>query len=159
METMKGIWRFGVMALIATAAMAQNSGLNYSSTSQLHQMAAKLKQQESIRTTGSAAETLEKYPNHFTMLTVRTASGGAEVHEHYADLFWVIDGNATLITGGTVLNPRSAGSDETRGTAISGGDRQKLSKGDVVHISPNTPHQLLISKGHSFTYFVVKVME
>jgi mannose-6-phosphate isomerase-like protein (cupin superfamily) len=122
-------------------------------------MAEKLKQQNSIRTTGSAAETLEKYPNHFTMLTVRTASGGAEVHEHYADLFWVIDGDATLITGGTVLNPTGAGSGETRGTELTGGSRQKLSKGDVVHISPNTPHQLLITKGHNFTYFVVKVKE
>ncbi len=155
---MKKIWGLFVMTITA-AAMAQSGGVNYYSAFQLQQMAQKLEQQESLRTTGSAGETLDKYPGHFTMLTVRTASGGAEVHEHYADIFFVVDGEATLTTGGTVLNPASAGPGETRGTAVQGGVRQKLGKGDVVHISPKTPHQLSISEGHSFTYFVVKVKE
>jgi mannose-6-phosphate isomerase-like protein (cupin superfamily) len=127
------------------------------SAEQLVQMAHKLEQQESLRTTGTAGETLENYPGHFTMLTVRTASGGAELHEHYSDLFFIVDGEATLTTGGTVLNPSSVGSGETRGTAVEGGVQRKLNKGDVVHISPNTPHQVSITKGHSITYFVAKV--
>ncbi len=149
------------MALSTSVAIAQSGGLNYYSASDLHQMAHKLQERDSLRlrTTGVVTETLEKYPDHFTMLTVRTTSGGAELHEHYADIFLVVDGDATLITGGTVLNPKSAAPGETSGTAVEGGARQKLGKGDVVHISPNTPHQLLISKGHSFTYFVVKVKE
>jgi quercetin dioxygenase-like cupin family protein len=46
-----------------------------------------------------------------------------------------------------------------RGTGIEGGTKQKLSLGDVIHIQPNTPHQMLIAPGHSITYFVVKVTE
>jgi mannose-6-phosphate isomerase-like protein (cupin superfamily) len=156
---MRKIWGLFVMTSIAATALAQSGGLNHYSASQLQQMAHKLEQQEGLRTTGSASETLEKYSDHSTMLTVRTASGGAEVHGHYADIFFVVDGEATLTTGGAVLNPTNAGPGETRGTAVQGGVQQKLAKGDVVHISANTPHQLSIPKGHSFTYFVVKIKE
>lgn len=93
------------------------------------------------------------------MLTVRNASGGAEVHEHYADIFFVVDGEATLTSGGTVVDPKTTAPGEIRGNSVSGGVQQKLGKGDVIHISPNTPHQLTIAKGKSFTYFVVKVKE
>ncbi len=153
------------MTLITAGAIAQSSKLDHQpehgsdhySASQLQQMAQKLMQQESLRTSGSVGETLEKYSNHYTMLTLRTASGGAEVHEHYSDIFVVVDGTATLITGGTVINPTIASPGETRGTEVQGGTPKKLAKGDVVHISPNVPHQLLIAKGKRFTYFVVKI--
>ncbi len=156
---MRKIWGIIIMTVISTAAMAQSGGADVYSSSQLHKMAQKLEQQDNLRTTGAAGETLEKYPGHFTMLTVRTASGGAELHEHYVDIFFVVDGEATLTTGGKIQNPTSAGQGETRGTAIEGGVQRKLAKGDVVHISSNTPHQVSLSKGNSFTYFVVKVRE
>lgn len=156
---MKLIWGMVFMALTATATLAQGGGVNHYSAAQLQQMAHKLEQQESFRTTGSAGETLDKYPGSFTMLTVRGVSGGAEVHEHYADIFFIVDGEATLTTGGTVVDPKTTAPGEIRGSAVSGGVRQKLGKGDVVHISPNTPHQLSIAKGKSLTYFVVKVKE
>lgn len=156
---MRLIWGMVVMALTATTAMAQGGGVNHYSTAELQQMAHKLEQQESFRTTGSAGETLDKYPGSFTMLTVRNASGGAEVHEHYADIFFVVDGEATLTSGGTVVDPKTTAPGEIRGNSVSGGVQQKLGKGDVIHISPNTPHQLTIAKGKSFTYFVVKVKE
>jgi quercetin dioxygenase-like cupin family protein len=44
-----------------------------------------------------------------------------------------------------------------RGTGIEGGQSQKLGVGDIVHIAPNTPHQLKLAPGKTFTYFVVKV--
>ena len=93
------------------------------------------------------------------MLSVRNKTGGAELHEHYADIFFVVDGEATLTSGGTMVEPKTTEPGEIRGSAVSGGVLQKLGKGDVVHISPNTPHQLSIPEGKSFTYFVVKVKE
>ncbi|MGO8718549.1 MAG: cupin domain-containing protein [Acidobacteriaceae bacterium] len=156
---MKLIWGMVFMALTATAALAQGGGVNHYSAAELQQMAHKLEQQESYRTTGSAGETLDKYPGSFTMLTVRGISGGAEMHEHYADIFFIVAGEATLTTGGTVIDPKTTAPGEIRGSGVSGGVRQKLGKGDVVHISPNMPHQLSIAKGTSLTYFVVKVKE
>ena len=156
---MRKIWGLVMMTAISTAVLAQSSGVQVYTTTQLHTMAQKLEQQESMRTGGIAGETLENYPGHFTQLTVRDASGGAEMHEHYADIFFVASGEATLTTGGTILHAKSIGPGETRGTGIQGGVERKLAKGDVVHISPNTPHQLSLPKGKSFTYFVVKVHE
>ncbi len=156
---MRTLWGLLVVAAFAAAGMAQSGNVNYYSAFQLQQMAHKLEQQETLRSAGTGSKTLDNYTSDYTMLMVRTSSGGAEVHEHYADIFFVLDGEATLRTGGKVLNPASAGPGETRGTAVQGGAQQRLAKGDVVHISPKTPHQLLISSGHSLSYFVVKVKE
>jgi len=153
------IWGVAGMALSAGAALAQSGGVNYYSSSQLQNMVQALQQQVRSTADGSAGETLEKYPNHFTMLTVRTTSGGAELHEDFADIFVVLDGDALLTTGGTMLNPKNIGPGETRGTAVEDGVQHKLAKGDIVHISANTPHQLTLAPGHSLSYFVIKVRE
>jgi mannose-6-phosphate isomerase-like protein (cupin superfamily) len=108
---------------------------------------------------GSASETLEKYPRHYTMLAFRSRSGGGEFHEHFADLFTILDGHATLITGGTVVDPNATAPGEIRGSSVKGGTRQELSAGDEVHIPAGTPHQMLVAGGESVTYFVVKIQE
>ena len=156
---MKLIWGIVAMAITTSTALAQAGGVDHYSAVKLKQMAQKLEQQESFRTTGSAFETLDTYPGSFTMLSVRNKTGSSELHEHYADIFFVVDGEATLTSGGTMVEAKTTEPGEVRGSAVSGGVEQKLGKGDVVHIPPNTPHQILISKGKTFTYFVVKVKE
>ncbi|MDE3180214.1 MAG: hypothetical protein KGM47_11230, partial [Acidobacteriota bacterium] len=64
-----------------------------------------------------------------------------------------------LVTGGRLVGSKTVGEGELRGASIAGGHRQELAKGDIVHISPNTPHQLLLASGKTFTYFVIKVRE
>jgi mannose-6-phosphate isomerase-like protein (cupin superfamily) len=123
-----------------------------------------LKQSEPLRakavaSNGAASETLEKYGVDYTMLSFRSQDGGAELHENFADIFVVIDGSATLLTGGELVSPTSSGPGEMRGTSILHATSTTLAKGDVVHILPNTPHQLLIPKGTTLTYFVIKIKE
>lgn len=108
---------------------------------------------------GNASEKLETYPHHFTMLAFRNRSGGGEVHQNYADVFYIVDGNATLVTGGDVVEPKSTGPGETLGTSVKGGSRQELKAGDMVHIPAAMPHQMLLDPGHTVTYFVIKVEE
>lgn len=108
---------------------------------------------------GSSSETVQEYPQHFTMLSFRGRSGEAEVHENHADIFFVLDGRATLVTGGAVSAPRSAGPGETRGDAIEGGAAQELRAGDVAHVPAGLPHQMLLSGEKTLTCFVVKVLE
>jgi mannose-6-phosphate isomerase-like protein (cupin superfamily) len=55
---------------------------------------------------GSASETLKEYPRHCTMLSFRSRDGEAEAHENFADVFYVLEGRATLVTGGTVVGAR-----------------------------------------------------
>ncbi|WP_158792620.1 hypothetical protein [Granulicella sp. L60] len=106
---------------------------------------------------GIASATLEKYPGHYTMLTVRTKSGGAEMHAEWSDIFYVLDGEATEITGGTIVDPTQSAAGETRGTRVEGGTSTPMRKGDVIHISPNTPHQIILAPGKTFSYYVIKV--
>ena len=100
---------------------------------------------------------LQRYSNHYTMVAHREATGSSEVHEHEADIFVVESGNATIVTGGKMLNAHTQKAGEIRGTSIEGGERHPLGPGDIVHIPAGVPHQLLIGKGQPFTYFVVKV--
>lgn len=108
---------------------------------------------------GSASETLEKYPRHYTMLAFRSRNGGGELHQHFADIFTLLDGHATLITGGEVAEPKTTAPGEIRGASVKGGSRQELHMGDEVHIPAGTPHQMLVAPGDTVTYFVVKVQE
>ena len=108
---------------------------------------------------GSASETLEKYPHHYTMLAFRGRNGGGEIHQNFADMFTILDGHATLITGGEVINTKTTAPGEIRGSSVRGGARQELKGGDVVHIPAGTPHQMLVAEGKSVTYFVVKIEE
>lgn len=64
----------------------------------------------------------------------------AEVHEKEADLFYVIDGSATLVTGGTVVDGRLTGPGQIRGSKVDGGVRHHLGKGDVMWVPAGVPH-------------------
>jgi mannose-6-phosphate isomerase-like protein (cupin superfamily) len=108
---------------------------------------------------GSSGATLGDFQSHAIKLSVRTSSGGAEIHAHFDDIFLVTGGSATLITGGRILQPQTSPDGETKGTAIEGGTRQEIHEGDVVHISAGIPHQLLITPGVTYRSIVVKVKE
>ncbi len=108
---------------------------------------------------GSASETLKEYPQHFVMLSFRSRSGDVEVHERFADLFVVLSGAATLVTGGTVAGARIVAPGETRGVSIEGGTPQKLRPGDVAHVPAGTPHQTLLGGDDTITCLVMKVEE
>jgi mannose-6-phosphate isomerase-like protein (cupin superfamily) len=104
-----------------------------------------------------ATEILGRYPNSLSMIAHREGDGEAELHETMADFFVVENGEATLVTGGEVSGAHTTQPHEIRGPSIKGGERRKISMGDIVHIPAGVPHQLLIAKGSLFTYFVVKV--
>ena len=108
---------------------------------------------------GSASESLRDYPQHTAMLSFRSRSGEAEIHEKFADLFIILAGAATLITGGAISGARSIAPGETRGDFIEGGAIQPLRSGEVVHIPAGTPHQMLLSGDQTIAYFILKQQE
>jgi len=99
---------------------------------------------------------LERHLNPINILAVRTKSGQAELHSASADTFFVIQGHATLVTGGTIINPH--GKEEVRGDSVLHGVSVELRTGDVVHIPVDTPHQLLLDGSASFVYVLVKTL-
>ena len=144
--------------LLTIGASAQTTKADHWSHAQLMARAQHLRQL-AAKNGGTAFETLTKYPNHYTMLSFRDSDGGAEEHEKAADFFYIVDGQATVVTGGEVVDPKTTAPDEIRGASVKGGTRQEVKVGDVVHIPAGMPHQMLLAKGQSVTYFVVKVEE
>lgn len=111
------------------------------------------------KTKGSSGAKLGDYGSHAIQLSIRTSSGGAEVHAHFDDIFVVTDGKATLITGGTVIDPKTGKDGETKGRGIRSGTSRTITKGDIVNIPAGTPHQLVIAPGTIYASIVIKVKE
>jgi len=88
------------------------------------------------------------------------------VHFKLSEVYHVMKGSGTLVTGGTVVNPktRAADSIEVRredgpgvtGTAIQGGVNHQLKEGDVIVIPAGTPHWFSKING-SIVYLVIRI--
>jgi len=144
--------------LFALGAHSQTMKTDHWSSAQLLERAQHLREL-AAQHDGSASETLEKYPRHYTMLSFRSHDGGGERHENFADMFVILEGHATLLTGGEVADAKTTAPGEIRGSGVKGGTRQELQPGDIVHIPAGTPHQMLVLAGQTITYFVVKTQE
>lgn len=94
--------------------------------------------------------------NYMVHTSKREQAGMAEIHTLDADVIYVLDGTATFITGGTIVDPKTTAPNEIRGTAILNGETRHLKKGDVIIVARNTPHWFQQIDG-TFHYFVVKV--
>lgn len=73
----------------------------------------------------------------------KTIAQEANLHQtKVTEIYYILDGNATLVTGGTLPNPHplSQGSTTLQSNRIEGGTSRKVSKGDVVIIPGRTPH-------------------
>ena len=108
---------------------------------------------------GSAGETLANYVGHYTMLTARSKSGGAELHGHFADFLVVVAGEGTELTGGTIVGRQDAPNGDAKGSKLEGATAHALHKGDVIHIPAGTPHQAIEAPGQSIIIYVIKVEE
>jgi mannose-6-phosphate isomerase-like protein (cupin superfamily) len=147
-----------VVLMSALGAQAQTMQSNHWSKAQLLERAKHL-QELAAKGDGSGSETLEKYPHHYTMLAFRQKSGGGELHQNFADMFVILEGHATVVTGGSVADQKTVSPGEIRGKSVEGGARQEVKAGDVVHIPAGMPHQTLVADGETVTYFVVKAEE
>jgi len=88
----------------------------------------------------------------------REGPGMVEVHTRDTDIAYVLQGSATLVTGGAAVGLKEIGAEELRGTAIEGGETRHLEPGDVVVIPNGTPHWFKQVTA-PFLYYVVKVRQ
>jgi len=94
----------------------------------------------------------DKYMVHASR---REQPGRAEIHTKDADIVYVLEGTATLITGGTAVNAKPTAADELRGDRIDGGQTRQLAKGDVIIVPAGVPHWFK-EVSSPFLYYVVK---
>lgn len=109
--------------------------------------------------TGSAGPLIASFGNLGLMLSVRTASGVGELHQNFDDLMIVEEGRATLVTGGSLVDPKLGANGEVRGTSVQGGTSKTLAVGDVVIVPAGLPHQILLAPGTVYKAMVAKVKE
>ncbi len=88
----------------------------------------------------------------------RVAPGNVELHTQDTDIFYIVEGSATFVTGGNIVDPTTTGPGETRGKATTGGVPHHLTKGDVIVIPKGVPHWFT-EVDSTFLYFVVKVTQ
>jgi mannose-6-phosphate isomerase-like protein (cupin superfamily) len=131
--------------VFAVAAFAQQGGSSgaaamktYASSADVQAMIAKAKAERKDQPL--IAQPILRLAPYNASLEYRAAVGPAAVHEKEAELFYVIEGGGTLVTGGNLVNEKRANAGNLNGTAIEGGMTQKISKGDFAIVPENTPH-------------------
>jgi mannose-6-phosphate isomerase-like protein (cupin superfamily) len=88
----------------------------------------------------------------------RGKAGQVEVHEKETDIIYITDGEATFVTGGTMVGGKSSRAGQWLGTDIQGGESHHLTKGDIVVVPAGTPHWFKeVPSG--IDYFLVKVVK
>jgi mannose-6-phosphate isomerase-like protein (cupin superfamily) len=105
----------------------------------------------------SKAGTFVNTPDYIVQCSHRIEPGVVEVHTKETDVIYVIDGSATFVTGGKVLNVTAANPLQPRGTDIQGGESHQLTKGDVIVVPAGQPHWFKEVPA-SVSYYVVKVL-
>ncbi len=93
--------------------------------------------------------------NYMVHASRRDAAGMAEIHTWETDVIYVLDGSATFVTGGTVVDPKITEPGQVRGREIQGGETRRIAKGDVIIVPNGVPHWFKEVQG-PLVYFVVK---
>lgn len=83
---------------------------------------------------------IAKGADHSVAANRRTGPGKVEVHDKETDIFYVMEGEATLVTGGKMIGGAQSRPDQWLGTDIQGGTAYHLTKGDIVTVPAGTPH-------------------
>jgi glc operon protein GlcG len=86
----------------------------------------------------------------------REGPGVVEVHTRDTDIIYMLEGSATLVTGGTMIDGKNIEPEEIRGKDVRGGESRQITKGDVIIIPDGVPHWFKEVKG-ALNYYVVKV--
>jgi quercetin dioxygenase-like cupin family protein len=102
---------------------------------------------------------LTRTPTSVAAVLHRARTGEAELHEEMGDYIIVRAGTGKLLVGGELVNSRNTGKGEYAAESIRGGEVHSLAPGDVVHVPPKTPHQVVLAPGEFITYLLIKAAE
>jgi mannose-6-phosphate isomerase-like protein (cupin superfamily) len=135
------------LILVATAAFAQQSAeeksvpkaKTFASAADIQALIAKAKSERKEGQANVPERILQLTPYNVN-LDYRASVGPATVHEREAELFYVLDGTATMVIGGKLVDEARTNPTTLKGTAIEGGVSHDIARGDVIIVPENTPH-------------------
>ena len=81
-------------------------------------------------------------------------TAAAELHDASDDVYYVLEGTATLTLGGRLDAPKEIEPGEWRSPSINGGQTFQISKGDLIVVPRGTPHQ---RTGKDFSMILIKI--
>jgi glc operon protein GlcG len=94
--------------------------------------------------------------NYMVHASHRDKPGMVEIHELDTDIVYVLEGTATVVTGGASVGTNTVAPHELRGTSMTGGETRQVVPGDVIIIPNGVPHWFK-EVSAPFNYYVVKV--
>jgi mannose-6-phosphate isomerase-like protein (cupin superfamily) len=84
------------------------------------------------------------------------SGAAAELHDASDDVYYVLDGSATLLLGGKLEDPKETDPGEWRSPRIIDGKTIEIKKGDLVIVPRGTPHQRSTAN-KDFSMILIKV--
>ena len=91
------------------------------------------------------------------VLAQRREAGLVEYHEHTNHVFIMVEGEATMVVGGTMVEAKRTAPDQMRAPSLQGGTTYHLSKGDVITIPAKTPHWFKEVPTKTVAYYAVNI--
>ena len=91
------------------------------------------------------------------VLAQRRQAGEVEYHDRTNHVFVMVEGEATLVVGGTMVNPRRTAPDQMRAPSAEGGTTYHMTKGDVITIPAKTPHWFKEVPTKTVAYYAVNI--
>jgi len=92
---------------------------------------------------------------------------GALIHEKITEVYQILSGDGTFVTGGTLVNPKESAADSEivkvlagpsiSGSAIQVGVSRKVGPGDIIVVPPNTAHGFSEITSDQIVYSVIRV--
>ena len=133
----------GAAAFESATTSAANAAVAYFATAQVKKAFEK-------------GMSLIEVANYKVHASHRNAPGVVEVHTRDTDIIYILEGSATLVTGGTLIDPKAIEPEEIRSKDVRGGETRRISKGEVIVVPNGTPHWFKEVNG-PINYYVVKV--
>ena len=142
-----GVAAFAALALVQTSAPAAEMGAakaTYVDSQRLLDNFGKTNANPIVPGTGYEVQTNRRVKN-----------GNIEIHVKETDIFYVMDGSATILVGGTAVEPRETRANQMTAKDMANPESYNLKKGDVLVIPAGIPHWFKQVNG-SIDYLVVK---
>jgi mannose-6-phosphate isomerase-like protein (cupin superfamily) len=89
------------------------------------------------------------------VIAQRRGAGEVEVHEKTNHVFIIVEGEATFVTGGTLVGAKDTAPGQKRAPNVQGGEVHHLTKGDVITIPAKTPHWFKEVPSKTIAYYAI----
>ncbi len=154
---MKPTLLFIFLVLNTSLSCAQVPGFEFRNLQYAEEAADRLERE--LGDKAMVFETIGNHDGHSMYLVLRGKTGTAEFHITESDYYFGIRGAAKFVIGGEVVNPEVRPRKQIVGTSIKGGTTKPLNPGDIIHVPPSTPHQIIIEPDKPYMYILIKIDE